>query len=72
MCNGEPIATQSIKDKSVSTTVQEITFADDRPLEDIMIRDSMYHPEPFAAYYVRVEQGDGSHQWTSPIWIDRE
>ena len=47
----------------------EVLFEDNDPLDDIAIRDAAFHPEPFVAYYVRLENRLGT-QWSSPIWLD--
>jgi len=48
----------------------ELVFADPEPLEDIAIREAMFHPRPFVAYYMRVEVGFGQTVWSSPLWLD--
>ena len=47
-----------------------VTFQDDEPLSEIAVRDARFHPEPFVAYYVRVEDNNHQTQWSSPIWLD--
>ena len=49
---------------------REMLFEDEDSLDDIALRDAPFHPEPFAAYYVRVENQFGQTQWSSPIWLD--
>lgn len=70
MRNGEPLGIEPARTGKESSAVNELTFTDSEPLEKIALRDTRFHPEPFAVYYVRVESADSSHQWTSPIWID--
>ncbi len=70
MRNGEPLAVESLRGDRVSDTVNEIRWTDHDPLERIALRDTPYHPEPFVVYYARIEDANGAHQWTSPIWID--
>ena len=70
MRNGEPLATKSVRGDAVSNGIAEAAFEDAQPLDAIAVRDARYHPNPFAVYYARVEDANGNHQWTSPIWID--
>lgn len=70
MRNGEPLETRTLRGANVSESVNCLTFKDTEPLESIVLRDRLYHPEPFAVYYARIEDQNGAHQWTSPIWID--
>ncbi len=70
MRNGEPFATKTIGGLPATTEANEIIFEDPQPADDIAIRDARYHPDPFIAYYARIEDNNGAHQWTSPIWID--
>ncbi len=72
MRNGEPLASQALQGHELCTRVHHLTFPDTAPLDEIALRDARYHPAPFAVYYVRVEDSNGAHQWTSPIWIDVE
>ncbi len=70
MRNGEPLEERIIKGPEVAERVNEVVFEDADDLETIAVRDSLYHAAPFAVYYARVEDGNGAHQWTSPVWID--
>jgi len=70
MRNGEGIATEAVKGVAATTAVNRVVFNDDSPLARIALRDTRFHGAPFVAYYVRVEDSNGAHQWTSPIWID--
>lgn len=68
--NGEDIAHRDIRGPETGNAVNEVVFEDCQPLEKIALRGAKHHPEPFAVYYARVEDGNGAHQWTSPVWID--
>ncbi len=70
MRNGEPLACQSFRGASVVSSVNEATFVDDDAFDAIAVREARYHADPFAVYYARIEDGNGAHQWTSPVWID--
>ncbi|MCA1809416.1 MAG: DUF3604 domain-containing protein, partial [Kiritimatiellia bacterium] len=70
MRNGEAVDVRKLQGPAVTDSVNEIVFEDVEPLETVALRDAPYHPAPFAVYYIRVEDGTGAHQWTSPIWID--
>ena len=73
MRNGEPLAEKSLQlDFDETVGVAEVVFEDAEPLERVLIRDARYHADPFVVYYVRIVDERGSHQWTSPIWIDAE
>lgn len=69
MRNGEPLESQSLRGPQLLTSVNEAVFEDAAPLEGVAVRGAKYHPAPFVVYYVRIEDGNGAHQWTSPIWI---
>lgn len=66
-CNGTDIAS-AVYDPAMP----ELTLADERPLDEIALRNAPFHPAPFAVYYVRTENGEGQSQWSSPIWLDLE
>ncbi|MFO7871389.1 MAG: hypothetical protein R6V03_08160 [Kiritimatiellia bacterium] len=70
MRNGEEFASMTAGGPEAMAAVNEVLFRDDEPLEKAALRDSKFHPEPFVVYYARIESSDGSHQWTSPVWID--
>jgi hypothetical protein len=70
MRNGEFLAVKTVKCTAATNIVNTVVFQDDEPLESIAVRESSFHSLPFAVYYVRVEDSNGAHQWTSPIWID--
>jgi hypothetical protein len=70
MRNGEPLESQSLRGPQLLTSINEVVFEDPAPLEDVAVRGAKYHPAPFVVYYARIEDGNGAHQWTSPIWID--
>jgi hypothetical protein len=72
MRNGEALDSRSVRGSDLMTAANEVEFVDAEPLERVTVRDAKYHPAPFAVYYARVEDGNGAHQWTSPIWIDLE
>ena len=72
MRNGEPLATEPVGGAQIRADAGELVFEDTSPLETIALRGSKYHPGGFAVYYLRIEDGDGSQQWTSPVWIDLE
>ncbi len=66
----QPLASKSVSGPEVTDSVGELRFTDEDALERIAVRGARYHPEPFVVYYARVEDNNGAHQWTSPIWID--
>jgi hypothetical protein len=70
MRNGMPFATQSVRGADVTTSVNDITFQDPEDLGGIALRGTRYPAPPSVVYYARIEDGNGAHQWTSPIWID--
>lgn len=70
MRNGEPLACQSFYGAPVVAAVNEAVFVDDDAFGAIAVREARYHAAPFAVYYARIEDGNGAHQWTSPVWID--
>jgi hypothetical protein len=47
----------------------EWQFLDEEPFEKVAIREARYRPEPFVAYYVRVDYPMGGSAWSSPIWF---
>ena len=70
MRNGVPVDKHVVRGDDVSSAVNELVFEDSDDLEKIAVRDAAFHPEPFAVYYVRVEDNQKFHQWTSPVWLD--
>ena len=70
MRNGEELAGRSLLGKELTTAANEVVFEDPEPLERVALKDTRFHPGPFAVYYVRIEDNHGFHQWTSPIWIE--
>ena len=68
--NGEEFDERTIQGPEVLNEVNHLTFEDAEPLDKAAVRGARYHKEPFVVYYVRVEDGNGAHQWSSPIWID--
>lgn len=70
MRNGEPLAAESVRCTAAATIVNTVVFHDDEPLDSVALRDAPFHPLPFVVYYARVQDSNGEHQWTSPIWID--
>jgi hypothetical protein len=68
MRNGSPLETRSVSpDAGPLVTV---VFTDEAPLDKIAVRDAPFHPDPFVAYYARVENRLDETQWTSPVWLD--
>jgi len=49
---------------------QEFVFTDEDSLDQVVIRDAAFHPEPFVVYYARVTTGYGQVVWSSPTWLD--
>jgi hypothetical protein len=70
MRNGEPLAAKPLPGSDLAGAVNRITFEDPDDLEGIALHDRPFHPEPFVVYYVRIEDDQGAHQWSSPIWVD--
>mgnify|MGYP005841580093 CR=1 FL=1 len=70
MRNGEALEAKSMRGPQLMTTVNEVEFLDAEPLDRAALRDTKYWSSPFVVYYARIEDGNGAHQWTSPIWID--
>ncbi len=70
MRNGEAYDHQTAGGKAAGSQIDEAVFEDAQPLEDIAVRGAKFHPDPFAVYYVRIRDSQGSHQWTSPVWVD--
>ncbi|MBD3240511.1 MAG: DUF3604 domain-containing protein [Chitinivibrionales bacterium] len=70
MRNGERIATRDITADTSAPGKTTVVFEDSEPLDQVAIRGAQHHPQPFAAYYARVQTGDMFTQWTSPIWLD--
>jgi hypothetical protein len=68
--NGEPFAAESVKGDDVNERITEVVFEDTDPIETVALRGARFHPEPFVVYYVRAEDSNGHHQWTSPLWLD--
>jgi hypothetical protein len=69
MRNGETFASQSLRGPELAERVNEVVFEDPEPFERAAVRGARFHPDPFLVYYARVEDANGAHQWTSPIWI---
>lgn len=67
--NGDPIATETVPAAEATSSKARVTFHDDDPLDRIAIRGAQHNPDPFVAYYVRVQTGDMFTQWTSPVWV---
>lgn len=63
--NGEEIARLPLDAAGGS-----LSWRDETPLEQALLRDAPFHPAPFAVYYLRVESGFGQTQWSSPVWLD--
>ena len=63
--NGEEIACERWTPEHPS-----IVLVDEQPLEDVVLRDAPFHPEPFVVYYVRAQNPFHQTQWSSPIWLD--
>jgi len=63
---------EEIDRRQWSADAPEIVFEDEGSLDDIALRDAQFHPEPFVAYYVRLESQFNQTQWSSPIWLDPE
>ncbi|MBI5724120.1 MAG: DUF3604 domain-containing protein [Planctomycetes bacterium] len=72
MRNGEPLDSKSLRGPNLAAEVNEAVFEDADDLGKIAIRGAKFHPEPFVVYYARIEDSNGAHQWTSPIWIDED
>ncbi len=72
MRNGEPFEEQTLKGADVSERLNEVVFEDNEPLDSAVLKGTRFHPEAFAVYYARVEDSNGAHQWTSPVWVDME
>ena len=70
MRNGVPLDAKSHSGPELMTVVNEVSFIDADDLEKVALRGAKYHPAPFVVYYARIEDANGEHQWTSPIWID--
>ena len=60
---------EEIESKSWTLEAPQVVFEDNDPLDEVAIRSAPFHPEPFVAYYVRLEDRLGT-QWSSPIWLD--
>lgn len=71
MRNGEPLDSRPVRGPDVMTSVNEVSFQDTDDFESVMQRDTRYPSAPFVVYYARVEDSNGAHQWTSPIWVER-
>lgn len=65
--NGQEIAHQETE---IVETITDVIFEDNDIIDEIAIREAPFHPEPFVAYYARIEDPTNQTQWTSPIWID--
>ena len=47
--------------------VFEYRFDDSTPLEEFYLTPDT--KQPFAFYYLRLRQGDGTMAWASPVWL---
>jgi len=70
--NGEDLETKGLRGPETAAAANEVEFVDADPLERVALQGAKFHPAPFVVYYARIEDGNGAHQWTSPIWIDLE
>jgi hypothetical protein len=61
---------EEIKTVLLDPDQTKVVFTDNDDLDSVAIRDSQFHPEPFAVYYVRIENQFDQTQWSSPIWLD--
>ncbi len=61
--NNRPIARARLE-----APLTEFAFADEEPLDDVLITGAPKRPEPFAFYYLKLEQ-NGQLAWTSPVWV---
>ena len=61
--NNRPIARARLE-----PPLTQFTFADEEPLDDVLITGAPKNPEPFAFYYLKLEQ-NGQLAWTSPVWV---
>ncbi len=68
--NGEDLARERATWDREADGVEEVVFTDPEPLEEAAVRDAPFHPDPFVAYYVRLELPNKETQWTSPVWLD--
>lgn len=70
MRNGDTLESRQLRGPQLTEQINEVVFTDTEPLDKIALRDCRYRAEPFVVYYARIEDSNGAHQWTSPIWID--
>jgi hypothetical protein len=70
MRNGEPLDAKSVRGSELMTSATEVVFTDPEDFETVAVRGAKYQRSPFVVYHARIEDENGSHQWTSPIWID--
>jgi hypothetical protein len=68
--NGQPIAREVLSGLSLAESLREVAFDDADDLEAIALRNTPFHPTPFAVYYLRLEEAHGGTVWSSPIWLD--
>ncbi|MFW6256433.1 MAG: hypothetical protein ACOC54_06395, partial [Candidatus Sumerlaeota bacterium] len=68
--NGEDIETRNVGAGDMDGRIAELDFIDESDIESIALRNSRFHPEPFVAYYLRIESHCGQTQWTSPVWLN--
>ena len=50
----------------------ELEYTDDEPFENAAIFDAPHCPDPFIAYYVRIDYMYGGTVWSSPIWYRKD
>jgi hypothetical protein len=70
MRNGAPWQSKPVTGEDLDAKVSELVFEDAEPLDSVLVRGARYRPEPFAVYYARVEDNEGYHAWSSPLWVD--
>ncbi len=68
--NGVEIDSKQLGSGKTTGTVQRLSFEDGDAVDSIAIRDARHHPDPFVAYYVKVQSSNLQTQWSSPIWLD--
>ncbi len=70
MRNGEPFRSVDVRGPELMQRINEVAFEDTEDFDRIALRDRRYHADPFVVYYARIEDVNGDHQWSSPIWIE--
>ncbi len=70
MRNGVEFDTRSLRGSEIMTSVNNVVFEDAQDINKVALCGTKFHPEPFLVYYARIEDRNGEHQWTSPLWID--